>query len=273
MYPDAKLERELAGTVQILMHQKYCHSFKKFLNKGKYREGTQACFKLWDKPSNVSQPLGDHRLDVDDSHVAHDVKPYRIELDLDTTTVKLIYSVEDVVFIGGHYPSNPREVSELSNNSMDSSNKRGYAWAISAGANAALAAIAAKFFSSQFVKYGFIIVFNVMMWGCYVNSLKALSSLQATVTHFATNFLSSGLAGFFLFDETISTKIPCILSMDPPSAKMMPCRKHNRKKQGENVNEIIEMEPKADDHQSQPPNASEHGKHKTRHVTNAFDVA
>ncbi|KAF9618907.1 hypothetical protein IFM89_002902 [Coptis chinensis] len=89
---------------------------------------------------------------------------------------------------------------------MDSSNKRGYAWAISAGANAALAAIAAKFFSSQFVKYGLVIVFNVMMWGCYVNSLKALSSLQATVTNFATNFLSSGLAGFFLFDEIISTK-------------------------------------------------------------------
>ncbi|KAF9618910.1 hypothetical protein IFM89_002905 [Coptis chinensis] len=154
------------GTVQILMHQKYCHSFENFLNKGKYPEGTQACFKLWDKPSNVSQPLGDHRLDFDDSHVAHDVKPYRIELDLDTATVKLIYSVEDVVFTGGRYPSNPHE----------------------------------------FVKYGLVIVFNVMMWGCYVNSLKALSSLQATVTNFATNFLSSGLAGFFLFDEIISTK-------------------------------------------------------------------
>ncbi|KAF9620795.1 hypothetical protein IFM89_014732 [Coptis chinensis] len=183
------------GTVQILMHQKYCHGFENFLNKGKYPEGTQACFKLWDKPSNVSQPLGDHRLDFDDSHVAHDVKPYRIELDLDTATVQLIYSVEDVVFTGGRYPSNPHEEccsrSELSNNSMDSSNKRGYAWAISAGANAALAAIAAKFFSSH---------------GCYVNSLKALSSLQATATNFATNFLSSGLAGFFLFDETISTK-------------------------------------------------------------------
>ncbi|PIA57226.1 hypothetical protein AQUCO_00600156v1 [Aquilegia coerulea] len=83
----------------------------------------------------------------------------------------------------------------------------GYAWAISAGLNAAFAAIAAKFFSdSQFVKYGFIIFFNVMMWGCYVNSLKALSSLQATVTNFATNFLSSGLAGFFLFNEAVSTK-------------------------------------------------------------------
>ncbi|CAN4093948.1 unnamed protein product [Withania somnifera] len=41
------------------------------------------------------------------------------------------------------------------------------------------------------------------MWGCFVNSLKALSSLQATVTNFATNFLSSGLAGFFLFGEPL----------------------------------------------------------------------
>ncbi|CAL5383498.1 unnamed protein product [Camellia sinensis] len=83
-------------------------------------------------------------------------------------------------------------------------NKKGYAWAISAGLNAALAAISAKLFASQIVRYGLVIFFNVIMWGCYVNSLKALSSLQATVTNFATNFLSSGLAGFFLFEESLS---------------------------------------------------------------------
>ncbi|KAF5955739.1 hypothetical protein HYC85_008595 [Camellia sinensis] len=82
--------------------------------------------------------------------------------------------------------------------------KKGYAWAISAGLNAALAAISAKLFASQIVRYGLVIFFNVIMWGCYVNSLKALSSLQATVTNFATNFLSSGLAGFFLFEESLS---------------------------------------------------------------------
>ncbi|KAF8038047.1 hypothetical protein BT93_B0796 [Corymbia citriodora subsp. variegata] len=53
------------------------------------------------------------------------------------------------------------------------------------------------------IKYGFVILFNVTMWGCYVNSLKSLSSLQATVTNFSTNFLTSGLAGFFLFDESL----------------------------------------------------------------------
>ncbi|KAK6939378.1 hypothetical protein RJ641_028909 [Dillenia turbinata] len=87
---------------------------------------------------------------------------------------------------------------------MDAVRSRGYIWAVAAGFNAALAAISAKFFSSLFVKYGMVIMFNVTMWGCYVNSLKALSSLQATVTNFATNFLSSGLAGFFLFGEVLS---------------------------------------------------------------------
>ncbi|KMT20521.1 hypothetical protein BVRB_1g005050 [Beta vulgaris subsp. vulgaris] len=83
---------------------------------------------------------------------------------------------------------------------------KGYAWALAAGFTAALAAISAKYFSSQLVKYSLVIAFNVTMWGCYVNSLRALSSLQATVTNFAMNFLSSGLAGFFLFGETLSTK-------------------------------------------------------------------
>ncbi|XP_021889721.1 uncharacterized protein LOC110808517 isoform X2 [Carica papaya] len=94
---------------------------------------------------------------------------------------------------------------------MTDAKRQGYAWAISAGLNAALAAIAAKFFLSTFIKFGLVISFNVVMWGCYINSLRALSSLQATVTNFAANFLSSGLAGFFLFEETLSFKVLCLL--------------------------------------------------------------
>uniref|UniRef100_A0A9I9D019 Uncharacterized protein n=1 Tax=Cucumis melo TaxID=3656 RepID=A0A9I9D019_CUCME len=81
---------------------------------------------------------------------------------------------------------------------------KGYVWAISAGLNAALSAIAAKLFSYTFFRYGLVIAFNLAMWGCYVNSLKALSSLQATGTNFSANFLCSGLAGFFLFEEALS---------------------------------------------------------------------
>ncbi|KAL9232424.1 hypothetical protein vseg_007538 [Gypsophila vaccaria] len=83
---------------------------------------------------------------------------------------------------------------------------KGYGWAVAAGANAALAAISAKLISSQLLKPVFVIIFNVTMWACFTNSLKALSSLQATVINFATNFLTSALAAFFLFGEPLSTK-------------------------------------------------------------------
>ncbi|KAM7263965.1 hypothetical protein ACFE04_001648 [Oxalis oulophora] len=83
---------------------------------------------------------------------------------------------------------------------------KGYAWAISAGFTAALAAISSKYFISPIIRYSLVILCNVSMWGCYVNSLKALSSLQATVTNFATNFLTSGLSGFLLFEEPLSIK-------------------------------------------------------------------
>lgn len=59
----------------------------------------------------------------------------------------------------------------------------------------------------QVIKYGLVVICNVVMWACYVNSLIALSSLQATVTNFAANFLSSGLAGLFLFQESLSFRV------------------------------------------------------------------
>ncbi|ERN00652.1 hypothetical protein AMTR_s00225p00025970 [Amborella trichopoda] len=83
---------------------------------------------------------------------------------------------------------------------------RGVGWAFSAGLNAAMAAIAAKSFHSQCVKYALVVFFNVIMWASYVNSLKALSSLQATVVNFATNFLSSGFAGYLFFEEQLSSQ-------------------------------------------------------------------
>ncbi|XP_061356118.1 uncharacterized protein LOC133300569 [Gastrolobium bilobum] len=83
-------------------------------------------------------------------------------------------------------------------------NRKGYAWAVYAGFNAALAAISTKLSVHQYIRYALVLLYNVTMWGCYVNSLKALSSLQATVTNFATNFITSGLAGFFFFHESLS---------------------------------------------------------------------
>ncbi|XP_065881838.1 uncharacterized protein [Euphorbia lathyris] len=110
---------------------------------------------------------------------------------------------------GGHRENGRHKADEFktAQSQMDS-NKRGqgYGWAVSAGFNAALSAIAAKYFYNQFVRYGMVVLLNLIMWRCYVNSLKALSSLQATVTNFATNFLSSGLAGFILFEEDLSAQ-------------------------------------------------------------------
>lgn len=63
------------------------------------------------------------------------------------------------------------------------------------------------FFFEQLIRFGLVIAFNLAMWGCFVNSLKALSSLQATGTNFSTNFLCSGLAGFFLFEEALSFQV------------------------------------------------------------------
>ncbi|XP_020585234.1 uncharacterized protein LOC110027923 isoform X3 [Phalaenopsis equestris] len=90
---------------------------------------------------------------------------------------------------------------------MSRSSHQGYSWAVAAGINAALAAVSAKLFSSLLLKYGLVLFFNATMWGCYINSLKVLSSLQATVTNFATNFISSGLAGFFLFQEPLPSRV------------------------------------------------------------------
>ncbi|KAI4339918.1 hypothetical protein MLD38_024803 [Melastoma candidum] len=87
--------------------------------------------------------------------------------------------------------------------------RKGYAWAILAGSNAALAAISAKLISfpvnspAAFYTIRCVVMFNVVMWGCYVQSLRDLSTLQATATNFAANFLTSGFAGSLLFGELL----------------------------------------------------------------------
>ncbi|XP_078442019.1 cell growth defect protein [Wolffia australiana] len=83
---------------------------------------------------------------------------------------------------------------------------KGFLWAIAAGLNAALAAVSAKLVLNQFLKFGLVLVLNVVMWACYISSLRVLSSLQATVTSFATNFLSSGFLGSLIFEEPVSPK-------------------------------------------------------------------
>ncbi|KAF8410139.1 hypothetical protein HHK36_002661 [Tetracentron sinense] len=83
---------------------------RELVDNGQFVEATAAAFKLSGNPSDVYQPLGDMKLEFDDSLVAYAVETYQRELDLDTATVKVKYSVGDVEFTREHFVSNPHQV-------------------------------------------------------------------------------------------------------------------------------------------------------------------
>ncbi|MCL7035130.1 hypothetical protein MKW94_003567, partial [Papaver nudicaule] len=83
---------------------------RKLVDEGEYVKATEAAFQLSDKPSDVYQLLGDINLEFDDSHVSYTEETYRRELDLDTATVKVKYSVGDVEFTREHFISYPDQV-------------------------------------------------------------------------------------------------------------------------------------------------------------------
>lgn len=58
----------------------------------------------------VYQLLGDIKLEFDDSHLKYSEESYHRELDLDTATVKIKYTVGDVEFTREHFASNPDQV-------------------------------------------------------------------------------------------------------------------------------------------------------------------
>jgi alpha-L-fucosidase 2 len=58
----------------------------------------------------VYQLLGDIKLEFDDSHLKYAEETYHRELDLDTATVRVKYSVGDVEFTREHFVSNPDQV-------------------------------------------------------------------------------------------------------------------------------------------------------------------
>ncbi|RZC45165.1 hypothetical protein C5167_038109 [Papaver somniferum] len=83
---------------------------RKLVDDGEYVKATEAAFQLSDKPSDVYQLLGDIKLEFDDSHVSYTEESYRRELDLDTATVKVRYSVGDVEFTRENFISYPDQV-------------------------------------------------------------------------------------------------------------------------------------------------------------------
>jgi alpha-L-fucosidase 2 len=58
----------------------------------------------------VYQPLGDIKLEFDDSHLKYSEESYHKELDLDIATAKIKYNVGDVEFTREHFASNPDQV-------------------------------------------------------------------------------------------------------------------------------------------------------------------
>ncbi|KAB2602816.1 alpha-L-fucosidase 2 [Pyrus ussuriensis x Pyrus communis] len=83
---------------------------RKLVDDGKYVEATEAAVKLAGDPSDVYQPLGDINLEFGGSHLKYDEETYRRELDLDTATAKINYSVGGVEYTREHFSSYPNQV-------------------------------------------------------------------------------------------------------------------------------------------------------------------
>ncbi|KAK2974520.1 hypothetical protein RJ640_018685 [Escallonia rubra] len=83
---------------------------RKLVDDGKYSEATTAAVNLSGNPSDAYQLLGDINLDFNQSHDAYKEETYQRELDLDTATVKVKYSVGEVEFTREHFASNPDQV-------------------------------------------------------------------------------------------------------------------------------------------------------------------
>ncbi|KAB5520717.1 hypothetical protein DKX38_025036 [Salix brachista] len=58
----------------------------------------------------VYRLLGDIKLEFDDSHLKYDEKTYKRELDLDTATARVKYSVADIEYTREHFASNRNQV-------------------------------------------------------------------------------------------------------------------------------------------------------------------
>ncbi|XP_024464805.2 alpha-L-fucosidase 2 isoform X3 [Populus trichocarpa] len=83
---------------------------RKLVDNGQYADATTAAEKLSHDPSDVYQLLGDIKLEFDNSHLKYVEKSYHRELDLDTATARVKYSVGDVEYTREYFASNPNQV-------------------------------------------------------------------------------------------------------------------------------------------------------------------
>nr|XP_004292088.2 PREDICTED: alpha-L-fucosidase 2 [Fragaria vesca subsp. vesca] len=83
---------------------------RQLVDDGKYAEATEAAVKLTGDPSDVYQLLGNINLEFDDLHLKYAEETYSRELDLDTATARIKYSVGEVKYTREHFASNPDQV-------------------------------------------------------------------------------------------------------------------------------------------------------------------
>ncbi|OMO63313.1 Six-hairpin glycosidase-like protein [Corchorus olitorius] len=83
---------------------------RNLVDSGEYVEATAAAAKLVGNPADVYQLLGDIKLEFDDSHLNYAKETYQRELDLDTATIRIKYTVGDVEFSREHFASNSDQV-------------------------------------------------------------------------------------------------------------------------------------------------------------------
>ncbi|KAJ0076593.1 hypothetical protein Patl1_35283 [Pistacia atlantica] len=77
---------------------------------GEYAAATSESINLFGHPADVYQLLGDIKLEFDDSHLTYVEDTYHRELDLNTATALVKYSVGNVEFTREHFSSNPDQV-------------------------------------------------------------------------------------------------------------------------------------------------------------------
>ncbi|KAL2477310.1 Alpha-L-fucosidase 2 [Forsythia ovata] len=83
---------------------------RKLVDDGQYATATTAALNMSGDQSSVYQLLGDMKLDFDDSHATYDEGTYKRVLDLDTATVKVVYSADEVEYVREYFTSNPDQV-------------------------------------------------------------------------------------------------------------------------------------------------------------------
>ncbi|BBN07948.1 alpha-L-fucosidase 2 [Marchantia polymorpha subsp. ruderalis] len=80
------------------------------VREGKFSDATNLASQMLGPYCQLYQPLGAIELELDDSHQRFDPDSYHRQLDLDTATVSVTYTVEDVTYTREYFTSNPQQV-------------------------------------------------------------------------------------------------------------------------------------------------------------------